>query len=338
MSRILPSATAYRVQHGPYWAVATQDGFNWILDRQISDELQPGVFTKEEADFFREQFPDCTIHQQQPYSDISSPNNSPEPEPEPIMDTQQHPLGQKKRRPKLVLPKQKASAEPDTKEWADWLEHVPSGFLWLLLFMILVAIGIVLFVNCQPFIEAAGMILGGFNTGAMERFLTGIPLVGGLIAVGLVTFVGTVWYLTGQLIEIAPTIMTISDKRTLRMINAIAGHASLSISPAENSDVAWLKSRYNNRPIASLQFFRAARLVVYTIELIVCWLTKPPVQGSPLDFLLFLVTGQFSRINWGNVLLMLSVLFLVEKLLQFALHVYQHIQADRYLSKAEKGE
>ncbi|MGC8715260.1 MAG: hypothetical protein ACP5RH_22995, partial [Leptodesmis sp.] len=99
-----------------------------------------------------------------------------------------------------------------------------------------------------------------------------------------------------------------------------------------SAELRWLKGKYNNRPVANLQFFRFCRLIIYTMELTICWITHPPIQGSVVDFIFALATGQFGMINWGNVFLTLSVLFLIEILVQILLRSLKHIHADRQLA------
>jgi len=220
------------------------------------------------------------------------------------------------------------------EEGKDWLSHVPTVFLWLLLVLMLAGIGVAIGLNIGPFVKMASLMLGK-DQGQASSF----PVISWLMStlkVGAAYVVGITWYAISQALELAPTLLTASDKRTLRMINAVLDRSPLQISGGESTEMRWLKNKYNNRPIASIQFFRACRLFVYTMELVICWITHPPVQGSPIDFVIALATLNFSEIDWGNVGITLSVLFLVEILVRIVLHIIAHIHADRELAKAEK--
>lgn len=256
------------------------------------------------------------------------------------MPAQSAPTTQKPRRGKLVVrPNTSATKTSQKDEPRDLLQHLPTAFLWILLLLLLIGIGVAIVWNMQPFLAMVRMMSANIESGMLWFVLKNIPIIGGIlsgIGESILLITAFVWYAIFQLLELAPTLMTASSKRVLRMINAIASHAGVQVQPGDNHDVAWLKTRYNNRPIASLQFFRTCRIVVLTMEAIICWITHPPVQGSPFDFLLYLATFQLSRINWGNVFLTLSLLFLVEALVKIALHTWSHIEADREIAKAER--
>lgn len=215
------------------------------------------------------------------------------------------------------------------EEYSDWLQHVPTLFLWVFVAALLVGIVIAVSLNTIPFIEMSSIILGG-NADSL-------PVIGwfiGGVKIGAAFFMGVAWYAIFQLLEIAPTIMTASDKKTLAMINSATNRVGVQINTADSVEVRWLKNQYNMRPIASLQFFRRCRWPIRLTELAVCWYIRPPIQGGLGDFITVLATGQFYRINPGNVLLTVSVIFLVDWLLKVLLHVIGHIHADRQQAKA----
>ncbi len=223
--------------------------------------------------------------------------------------------------------KQPQKQKDDTP--SDWLEHLPTVFLWLLLFLLLLGIGAAIAWNVQPFIEMTSLIAKSVDQGAVESFLGKIPVIGDLllwIGGGIIVITGSVWFIISQALELAPTLMTSSDKHTLRMINAITQSVGLEVHQSDHTDLVWLKNTYNNRLIASVSFFRTCRTVVLTMEAAICWITHPPVAGSPLDFILYLCTGQFDKINWGNVALTISLLFLIECLVKISLKTLKHIQ------------
>lgn len=330
---MVATSSLYLIQKDDYWAIRADGGIGWIADSQISEKQQPGQFTESEVAFVKQQIPNVQVW-----------NAAEDIPPPPEKDMSVKASSPKTRRGKLRVPTRESSATSrplgsDETLISDWLEHFPTGFLWVLLFMMLLGIGAAIAWNVQPFIEMTRIITRSVDGGSVEEFLNRIPLIGGLllgIGGGIIVITGCVWYAISQLLELAPMLMTVSDKKTLRMINAIANSASVEIKPGDSADVAWLKRKYNDRPVASLRFFRTCRIAVYTMELVICWITHPPVEGTPLDFLFLLVTGQFAKINWGNVFLTLSVLFLVEILFRIALNTLKHIHADRQIAKAEK--
>lgn len=337
---LLPCA----IQNGNYWAIRTERGQNtqvaWIEDSQVSEDKPPGRFSLEEAKLIQKQFPNSQIwnlNTQQIESPMLTKQNSASTAPT-----------NKTKRGKLLVPRGDRNSINRTvhptrphrsDEPRDLLEHIPTAFLWILLVMLLLALGVAISWNVQPFIEMTARMANSVGGKGAEEILSKIPFIGPMllgIGGGILVVTGLVWFAIFQLLELAPMLMTASSKRVLRMINAIAHHAGVQIRPGDNADVVWLKQKYNNRPVASLQFFRSARIVVLTMEAAICWITNPPTPGTPIDFLFFLVTGQFSKINWGNVFLMLSLLFLVEALVRIALHTWNHIEADREIAKAEK--
>lgn len=222
---------------------------------------------------------------------------------------------------------------------SDWLEHLPTAFLWLLLLLLLLGIGAAIAWNVQPFIAMTALIAGSVDQGAVESFLGKIPILGDMllwVGGGIIVITGFVWFVISQALELSPTLMTASDKHTLRMINAITRSVGLEVHQSDHTDLVWLKNTYNNRLIASVSFFRTCRIVVLTMEAAICWITHPPVEGNPLDFILYLCTGQFDKINWGNVALTISLLFLIECLVKIGLRVLKHIHANRQIAREEQ--
>lgn len=325
------SPAKYFVHSGEHWLIRTsQGGFAWVHQNQIEDH-QPDKFTEPEFEHVKNQLGHDTPlekTEKPPAKPVAQPPSATKEEAKPIKGKRFRFWGGKRgegsQKPKNSQP----------EDHSDWLQHVPPLFLWLLLGLLLLGIGVAIAINTDPFIKMTQLIMGNMGINGSQ-----IPVINWILAalgIGLIYLVAITWYAISQALELAPTLMTASDKRTLRMINSILNYTGLEIKAGDSAELRWLKTKYNNRPVASLQFFRAARLVIYTKELIICWITHPPIQGSVVDFIVALVTGQFSKINWGNVFLTLSVLFLVEVLVQIALHTLKHIHADRQLAKAER--
>ena len=87
-----------------------------------------------------------------------------------------------------------------------------------------------------------------------------------------------------------------------------------------------LKRSYNNHPIRTYQTLCSTRNIVYILELAICFITHPPVtDGNLFTFLWYLVTFQIGKIDWINVALMFSVLFLVDRVVRIALSLYPEI-------------
>jgi hypothetical protein len=312
-------SSKYYVSSGDskYWAVKTSNGgVDWIPSTQISDDRPPDKFTQEESDYINKSLP-ANVHakkttelpKQSPFSGVETPKQE-----------VKKPSGAKK-------------PQGNDKQ-SDWLYHLPSAFQWLLVFLLLAGIGAAMVVNAQPFVRMVQMMTGDDAGGTAS-----MPIIGWVItflSISAAVLVGALWYAIFQCIEIAPAIMTASDRRTLLMINSILNCASLKINPGENADVRWLKTQYNQRPIAGIQFFRRCRWPIRLTELAVCLITHPPIAGGIGAFLNALRMMQFSKINWGNIALTFSVIFVVDWLVKIVLHLLRKIHAEKQLVLAEK--
>lgn len=319
------------------WALRAKNSQEviWLLASEIDPAIHStslAVFEESQLQALANQYGDLQVYPQtEPNQEKKQP---PQSQPQPPVANQTSGSSQN------AMTKQRSNNPGKGKDLpSDWLEHLPTAFLWILLLLLLFGIGAAIAWNVQPFIEMTALIASSVDQGAVENFLGKIPVLGDLllwIGGGIIVITGFVWFVISQALELSPTLMTASDKHTLRMINAITRSVGVEIHQSDHSDLVWLKNTYNNRLIASVSFFRTCRIVVLTMEAAICWITHPPVQGNPLDFLLYLCTGQFDKINWGNVALTISLLFLIECLVKIGLRVLKHIHANRQIAREEQ--
>ncbi|MBM0745662.1 hypothetical protein JOY44_30040 (plasmid) [Phormidium sp. CLA17] len=195
----------------------------------------------------------------------------------------------------------------------------------LLVLLLLMAI----FFNVQPFVDFIILLANRIDFTNFAEFLFALPGIGALfqwIAGFFAALLGSMLYAIFQGLELAPYLYKRNPKRMRRIIEQWATWATYRQKKGEGRAVTSLKRSYNNHPIRTYQTLCSTRNIVYVLELGICFITHPPVtDGNLFTFLWYLITFQVGKIDWINVALMFSVLFLVDRIVRIALSIYPEI-------------
>jgi hypothetical protein len=186
-----------------------------------------------------------------------------------------------------------------------------SLLMFLLCFALGITLGLILVWNVQPFIKFVEILAGKLSFSRFAEMLMNMWVIGAIfaaIARFIFAVIGTVIYAICQLIEVAPMLYRRDPERMKRLIEAWQGWAKYQINRSDPNALKQLKRDYNHAPIVSYRWMTTAAHVVYLFELIVCFVAEPPCVPA-WNFPWYLMTFQFSKIDWINVLLVVSVLF-----------------------------
>ncbi|MBM0745572.1 hypothetical protein JOY44_29570 (plasmid) [Phormidium sp. CLA17] len=214
--------------------------------------------------------------------------------------------------------------EPREEQKEGWspLLLVVSLLLGLLLLMAIAW-------NVQPFQDFIVLLANRIDFTNLAEFLFALPGIGALfqaIARFFAIVLGILLYAIFQGLELAPYLYKRNPKRMRKIIEQWSAWARYRQSKNDGRAVSSLKRSYNNHPIRTYQTLCSTRNIVYVLELGICFITHPPVtDGNLFTFLWYLITFQVGKIDWINVALMFSVLFLVDRIVRIVLSLYPEI-------------
>ncbi|MBD2457994.1 hypothetical protein H6G80_28505 [Nostoc sp. FACHB-87] len=182
------------------------------------------------------------------------------------------------------------------------------------LYWILFAVGLYFgYMNVLPYKSAVeALTTGGIS---ILTFLQNIPIIGvlfGLLSLGINWILGFLLWAALQTIQLFPIVLR-RDKRFMRaIITAADSHNKYQIRDTDDPTLKMLKRWYNNFPVLTISRARFAALFAYAIDFCVCIIVYPPVNGNFNRLWFILTTGQISKINWNNIVLLLLTIFVVE--------------------------
>jgi len=204
-----------------------------------------------------------------------------------------------------------------------------SPLLFVYAFLLVSLLLLALFWNVQPFVTFIKIIAARVDFAEISRFLFSLPFIGGVfrfIAEFYAAVLGGLLYLIFQGLEIAPFLYKRNPARTQRILTAVAQWQTYRVTPRDSGAVRDIKRAHNRHPVRTYQTLSSTRNFIYAMEAAICFMASPPVpNGNPFTFLWYLITFQLGKIDWINVLLLLSVMFLVDVLVRLTLAIYPEI-------------
>lgn len=167
--------------------------------------------------------------------------------------------------------------------------------------------------NIQPYQKAVIFLSGGILKGVFATLNSD----SGLRAVITVSWiVGAVLWVVIQIIEVLPLILFNHTGFLAYFIGASQSHKHYQIQESDDPTLKALKKTYNALPTSVVSNLETLKIFTYTVDFLICLTVYSPVRsGKITDFILYLSTGQFSKILWDNILLALITLFAVETII-----------------------
>lgn len=234
---------------------------------------------------------------------------------------------------------------PQKKEGPSQHQEKPQGkrkfsfLIFFLCFCLGITLVLVIAWNIQPFIQFVEILASKIRFERFAELLFAIPFIGVLVqAIARFAFavIGTTIYTICQVVEIAPMLYKRDSERLRRTLDDWISWSKYVINPSEPRTVKHLKRVHNNHPVATYQWLSLAAHVVYCFELFVCFVTNPPCTPA-WKFPWYLVTFQLGKIDWINVALAISVLFLVQWLTAGILKLWPEIYPMSHQEEAKEG-
>lgn len=174
----------------------------------------------------------------------------------------------------------------------------------LLVWVITAIIGAFIFANIKPYEVIATNFLTGINYVVLGNVLTSIPFLGGifklifsLLGLGL----GTLFWAFVQMLELLPLVL-FGHGAFLDNSIARSGGKRYGVGKQDHWEVKVAKRIGNSLNTDVLRFLIMLGIAVYVADFFLCLLVFPPVKGgTTADLIGVMQTGQYSKIDWGNI-------------------------------------
>ena len=175
------------------------------------------------------------------------------------------------------------------------------------------------YANIRPYQIAVGHFFGGALSKALVKVLANMPIINGIALIfgkSITWLVGALVWLLLQSVETFPIILQ-RDRAFMRtLINASEAHQKFEVKENDDPTLSALKRWYNIFPTVTLARARNAALFCYVIDFLVVSSVYPPAKNFGTA-VFYIMSGQFSRLNWTNIFYLLITLFAVELLIRF---------------------
>jgi hypothetical protein len=236
---------------------------------------------------------------------------------------------------------QRQPATPNGNQWQDmpFTDHEqdttpengahPPLLLRILKFSLLVGIGIFAIANVRPYIDIVGYLGSFFLSIPAVPFLLKLPLIGWLVGTGagvVQSVFGFILWAKLQLFELLPRLMMNNPGFLLAIISFYRSFRKLAPETGDNRLVRQLKAQYNALPTQWIETANHYRAIAYMVDALLCLAFYPPIKGGWGALQLFFIAPNLNDVDWVNLAMALSSLFLVEVLY----HAYRFITAAIY--------
>ncbi|MDJ0677127.1 MAG: hypothetical protein QNJ36_17400 [Calothrix sp. MO_167.B42] len=177
-------------------------------------------------------------------------------------------------------------------------------FVTMLVWVITAIIGAFIFANIKPYEIIAANFLSGISYQSLGDVVFSIPFLGGIIKLllRLANFsLGTLFWAFVQMLELLPLVLfghgNFLDNNISR-----SGGQRYGANSNDSWEVKVAKYIGNSLSTEVLRFLILLGISVYVADFFLCLMVFPPVQGgNTADLLMVMQTGQFTKIDWGNI-------------------------------------
>lgn len=189
---------------------------------------------------------------------------------------------------------------------------------WLrLLYWGLVIAGIwFAYLNIQPYERAVSFLGGKSTSSAFISLIAAIPLINGIAAIfskSLSWILGAILWSVIQIIEVLPLILYNNENFIEKIVTEADGRSRYQEKDTDDPTLKMLKRTYNHLPISVVSNLEVLKIFTYTVDFLICLTVYSPVESGKISDLIFiLATGQWGKLDYGNLALALITLFAIE--------------------------
>ncbi len=196
-----------------------------------------------------------------------------------------------------------------TKKKGTWL-------LTILRWVIIAIIGAFVFANIKPYELLAKQFFSGISYSEVTNVLFNIPILGAVLrAIGAMFNVGMgfIFWAFVQILELLP-LSLFGHGAFLDNSIARSGAKRYGENEKDPWEVKTAKVVGNSLNTETLRFLIILGVTVYVADFFLCLLVFPPVKGGGDigNLLRVLQIGQYSKIDWGNILRAITTVGAVE--------------------------
>ena len=185
------------------------------------------------------------------------------------------------------------------------------------LYWLCVAAGIwFAFLNINPYAQAVKLVIRNSTSDtSLVQIIAMIPIVNGFAALlgsAMHWLIGLILWGIIQTIEVFPILLK-RDRAFMKVIiNESQGAEKFKVGKDDDPAIAALKSWYNRFPTLTMSNARNLALLTYAIDFLICTVVYPPCKGGFGQLMFILVSGDWTRLDWGNIALLMITLFAIE--------------------------
>lgn len=203
----------------------------------------------------------------------------------------------------------------------------PKPNTWLrLLYWGLVATGFwFAYLNIQPYERAVAYLSGKTVNSAFASLIAVIPVINGIAAIfakSITWILGTILWGVIQIIEVLPLVLYNHEKFVANIITSADSRNKYAEKETDDPTLRMLKRTYNSLPTSVISNLEILKIFTYTFDFLICITVYSPVaSGKFSDFFFIIATGQWNKLDYGNLALALVTLFAIEVIVSLIIWV-----------------
>lgn len=181
------------------------------------------------------------------------------------------------------------------------------------------------YLNIQPYERVVSLLSGKTLNGAFVYLISVIPVINGIAAIvgkGITWILGTILWGVIQIIEVLPLVLYNNERFVQTVISSADSRSKYQLKDNDDPTLLMLKRVYNGLPTSVVGNLETLKVFTYTIDFLICITVYSPVEsGKFSDFFFILATGQWSKLDYGNLALALITLFAIEVIVSLIIWV-----------------
>lgn len=201
----------------------------------------------------------------------------------------------------------------------------PNTLLRVLYWGLVVSAFYFAYLNIQPYERAVTFLGGKTVNAAFASLIAVIPVINGIAAIfakSITWILGTILWGVIQIVEVLPLVLYNHEKFVSTIIASADTRSKYAEKETDDPTLLMLKRTYNSLPTSVISNLETLKIFTYTIDFLICIAVYSPVaSGKFSDFFFILATGQWGKLDYGNLALAIITLFAIEVIISLIIWV-----------------